>query len=335
MKIGSVFSGGGGGDLGLLKAGHTLAFACEIDPKARAVLRYHHPQTAIYKDVREITYERLKRDNTPIPDIIVGGSPCQDLSIAGDRTGMDGEQSALFFEQYRIADELDIAWTLWENVTGAFSSNNGADFAAVLETVTGYAPTIPDGGWCNTGVCIGPKRSAVWRVLDSKHFGVPQQRKRIFLVSGPRTLARRVAEVLCDTEGSSRSSATQRTPAERVPACDLGDHAADSTTVHTYAAVEVATTLPRHYAKGLGRETMGAGLVALLRQGSQTSLRRLTPVECERLMGWPDEYTAKGIDDNGNQISIADTQRYRICGNGIVANVTEWIGKRLPTTEEQ
>lgn len=210
MRVGSLFSGGGGGDLGLRNAGHQVVFACEIDPKARSVLRYHHPDVPIYHDVKEVTYDRLVADGVAIPQLIMGGSPCQDLSVAGRRGGLDGERSGLFWEQCRIADECSAEWVLWENVPGAFSSNKGADFAEVLYGLTGYRPLVPDRGWKSGGVCIGPKRSAVWRVLNAQAFGVPQRRRRIFVVAGPRALGGKLAGVLFESESSDRDSSAGR-----------------------------------------------------------------------------------------------------------------------------
>lgn len=209
MRIGSLFSGGGGGDLGFKQAGHEIVFGCEIDPRARSVFRYHHPDIPIYHDVREVTRERLIADHVALPDLIMGGSPCQDLSVAGKRAGLGGERSGLFHEQCRIADELGAAWVVWENVAGTFSSNKGDDFAAVLGGLTGNTPIVPKRGWRNAGVCVGPNRVAVWRVLDAQNFGVPQRRRRVFVVAGPRTLARRVVEVLFEPESSDRDSPTR------------------------------------------------------------------------------------------------------------------------------
>lgn len=206
MRVGSLFSGGGGGDLGLRNAGHEVVFGCEIDPKARSVLRYHHPDVPIYHDVKEVTYDRLVADGIAIPELIMGGSPCQDLSVAGRRGGLDGARSGLFWEQCRIADECSAEWVLWENVPGAFSSNKGADFAEVLYGLTGHRPIVPDKGWKSGGICVGPKRAAVWRVLNAQAFGVPQRRRRIFVIAGPRTLGRKLAGVLFESESSDRDS---------------------------------------------------------------------------------------------------------------------------------
>jgi DNA-cytosine methyltransferase len=209
MRIGSLFSGGGGGDLGFVNSGHEIVFGCEIDPKARSVFRYHHPDIPIYNDVAEVTRERLLADGIQLPNFIMGGSPCQDLSVAGKRAGLGGERSGLFYEQCRIADEVAADWVCWENVSGAFSSNKGEDFAAVLGGLTGNTPTVPKRGWRTAGVCVGPNRVAVWRVLDAQNFGVPQRRRRVFVVAGPRALARRVVEVLFEPESGERDSPTR------------------------------------------------------------------------------------------------------------------------------
>lgn len=385
MRIGSLFSGAGGGDLGLIRAGHDISFACEIDPNARSILRYHHPNVPIYHDVREVTRERLERDRIPLPELVVGGSPCQDLSTAGARAGLDGERSGLFHHQCRIADEVSADWIIWENVLGAFSSNAGRDFATVLGGITGHTPAVPDGGWRTGGVCIGPKRVAVWRVCDSQYFGVPQRRRRIFVVGGPRTMARRTAEVLFESDGvrrdppksHSETEESASSPVRRSVTSSRGTHLTDlagtlSTSCGTRLDLETdcfvyeprpVGALTTHYTLGgateiegaaghlvpqwagssLGEE-IGAGLMVGGMAGNQLEgaswqvlvgeqspvVRRLTPLECERLMGYPDHYTAQGITDDGRTIRVADTPRYRICGNGIVTPVLEWIGRRLP-----
>ena len=203
MKVLSLFSGAGGLDLGLERAGMEVVALCEIDPKARMVLRKHWPELTIYNDVREVTSERLAADNIQHPDIVAGGSPCQDLSVAGHRKGLDGSRSGLFWEQCRIADELgsDI---FWENVPGALSSNNGADFASVLWGITGALVELsPKQKWAKSGVLVGPKRTAIWRVADAQRFGVPQRRRRIYVIGCSGTVARRLAPLLLEFQGGN------------------------------------------------------------------------------------------------------------------------------------
>jgi site-specific DNA-cytosine methylase len=201
LKVLSLFSGAGGLDLGLERAGMEVVALCEIEPKARAVLRRHWPDTRIYDDVREVTRERLEHDGIRRPDLVAGGSPCQDLSVAGKRRGLDGARSGLFWEQCRIADEWE-ADILWENVPGALSSNGGADFAAVLWGITGALVELPDGKkWAKAGVLVGPKRTAVWRVADAQRFGVPQRRRRVYVVGCSGAVARRLAPLLLEFAG--------------------------------------------------------------------------------------------------------------------------------------
>lgn len=139
-------------------------------------------------------------------DIISFGSPCQDLSVAGKRAGLEGERSGLFNEAVRIIREMQSATAgkyprlaIWENVPGAFSSNRGGDFAAVLESLVGTKVSIPKEGWTRAGVVFGPEGQAAWRVLDAQYWGVPQRRDRIFLVADFRGEC--AGEILFEPEG--------------------------------------------------------------------------------------------------------------------------------------
>jgi DNA (cytosine-5)-methyltransferase 1 len=181
ILFGSLFSGCKGMDSGLESAGMVCAWQVEIDPQCSAVLRYHDPNLPRFSDIKETS----KDDLSPV-HLIAGGSPCQDLSVAGTRTGLDGERSGLFHELVRVVDSQPAAWVLWENVDGALSSNGGADFGIVLRELSGFWPSAPRDGWRSAGFCVGPKRWCVWRVLDSEYFGVAQRRYRVFLVAGPR-----------------------------------------------------------------------------------------------------------------------------------------------------
>jgi DNA (cytosine-5)-methyltransferase 1 len=212
IRVLSLFSGAGGLDLGLERAGMDVVALCEIEPKARAVLRHHWPDTPIYNDVQEVTRERLTADGVARPDLVAGGSPCQDLSVAGRRAGLSGGRSGLFWEQVRIADEYQ-ADLLWENVVGALSSNGGADFAAVLWGISGALPDVPaKGKWSKSGVVVGPKRVALWRVLDAQRFGVPQRRRRVYVVGCSREVAPWFAALLFELQGSGGDFAPSDAP---------------------------------------------------------------------------------------------------------------------------
>jgi DNA (cytosine-5)-methyltransferase 1 len=182
LRVLSLFSGAGGADLALEAAGMTVAALCEIEPHARAVLRHHWPDVPLHGDVSELDGTQYKGK----VDIVVGGSPCQDLSVAGKRAGLtegSGTRSSLFYEQVRVWNETESPYLIWENVKGAFSSAQGADFGAVLSALVGRPVPVPRDGWTNGGVVAGPAAVAAWRLLDLQYFGVPQRRERIVVLA--------------------------------------------------------------------------------------------------------------------------------------------------------
>lgn len=165
-----------------------VAFA-EFEDFPKAILSHHYPNIPDLGDVTKITEEQIA--GLGHFDILVGGSPCQDLSLAGKRAGMrndDGSttRSGLFDEQMRIFEiarkNNGCRYLLWENVPGAFSSNGGDDFAYVLGSMVGRSVHTPTDRWKNSGICLSADggRIVEWRVLDAQFFGVPQRRRRIF-----------------------------------------------------------------------------------------------------------------------------------------------------------
>jgi DNA (cytosine-5)-methyltransferase 1 len=172
MRVLSLFSGVGGFDMGLEAAGMTTVFQCEIDKHARAVLDHHWPDVPKWDDVTTLTGRHIL-EHTDGVDVVAWGSPCQDLSLAGKRAGLSGERSGLFHQGIRIIKELRElsngtypTWSIWENVVGALSSNGGADFGEVLHEMD------------EAGACFSE-----WVVLDAQYFGVPQRRRRVFVIS--------------------------------------------------------------------------------------------------------------------------------------------------------
>ena len=501
--------------LGLEMAGWECVAHAEIEPHARAVLRHHWPNTPLYGDVSQLDGRQFKGVT-----MLTGGSPCQDLSIAGKRAGLaDGTRSSLFFEQIRIWEEMEAPFILWENVYGAFSSQDGRDFAAVLSAIVGRAIAVPRNGWRRGGVASGPTGIAAWRVLDAQYFGVPQRRRRVFVL-GTRDPRFDPAEILSLLDGLSGHLASSGEAREGV-AADSGTGATEqgkSTGFSFSDSVgyisDVMPTIPVGVAKGTGSQMMGVlaftpgnlareagprpsdktfscllasatsdqnahvltystpaigdiredavastmtkntggggetqnpafvvavdiynqtidanGVAHTLRTGggdavphtisfdnrphisidgvtetlttegtrnpmsvvmrqregkpgggkgpllsAERSLtlgthndqvvfgtlqatdatkwgsnqwvnegkvhleagvpRRLTPMECERLMGWPDLHTAIGINEKGVTYELADTARYKLCGNGIASPVTAWIGFQLRAAVE-
>ena len=183
MKAVSLFAGVGGFDLALSRNGIEVVASVEIDKHARKVLEKQFPTTTHLEDVKEVTGDKLFELGFDSSGIIVGGFPCQDLSVAGKRAGLSGERSGLFYEVARILKETKAQYFILENVPGLLSSNRGADMGAVVGT-------LDDLGY-----------SVAWRVLDAQYFGVPQRRKRIFIVGYLGDNWRTPAEILAIAEG--------------------------------------------------------------------------------------------------------------------------------------
>lgn len=189
LTLGSLFDGSGGFPLGGLISGITPVWASEIEPFPIRVTTKRLPQVKHYGDISKMNGAEI-----PPVDIITFGSPCQDMSIAGKRDGLSGSRSSLFYEAVRIIKEMRCKtngqkprFIVWENVPGAFSSNKGEDFRAVLEEVCKIkdeSVSVPKSGkWNSAGKIMGDDYSVAWRQFDAQFWGVPQRRKRIYLVA--------------------------------------------------------------------------------------------------------------------------------------------------------
>lgn len=194
VKLGSLFSGIGGAELAARAAGIETAWMVEKDPFAQKVLRYRFPGIPLFDDVQEVGAHNLE----PV-DVITAGWPCQDLSVAGKRAGLKGARSGLFHEAVRVIRELGPRYFVGENVPGLFSSGGGWDFAAVLDEME------------ESGAL-----DIAWRVLDAQWFGVPQRRRRIFLVAD--FAGERAGEILSLSEGVQRHPAPGREAGQAVAA---------------------------------------------------------------------------------------------------------------------
>ena len=204
MKAVSLFAGIGGFDLALERNGIEVVASVEWDKHAQSVLKNRFPNSKIYGDIQEVTGEQLINAGfDPRNGIITGGFPCQDLSVAGKRIGLAGNRSGLFWEICRLLDETKAQYFILENVPGLLSSNNGADMGVVISALAqrGYG--------------------LAYRVLDAQHFGVPQRRRRVFIVGSLGDNGGTPAEILSIAEGragyleaggkSRKSSATAST----------------------------------------------------------------------------------------------------------------------------
>ena len=211
MTLGSLFDGIGGFLLAARHAGVTPVWASEIEPFPCSVTARHFPDVKQLGDITQIDPDEIE----PV-DIVCAGSPCQDLSIAGKRKGLDGVRSGLFRTAINLVHRLrertgKPRFFVWENVPGALSSNKGMDFRAVLEEIgQSEIPTPPNGKWANAGLAELQECQIAWRVLDAQYWGVPQRRKRIFLVADFAADRRCAGEILFEPEGVSGDSATSK-----------------------------------------------------------------------------------------------------------------------------
>lgn len=343
LTFGSLFSGIGGFDLGFERAGMSCAWQVEIDKAARGVLDKHWPNVPRVEDVRNVG-----RDIGAV-DVICGGFPCQDVSVAGKRAGLARERSGLWHEFRRILAECGPRWVVVENVPGLLSSNCGRDFATVLQGLVE----------CGYGVA--------WRILDAQYFGVAQRRRRVFVVGSLGD--GRAAQVLFESEGGCWNPAPGRATGQEVAGtldarASAGGFPGTDGALNGYVIpvayggnningwIDVATTCNAHGGSGrldfesetfvfesqYARNGRGAPseLVPPLKSQSGESgkgdgaplvmasgVRRLTPTECERLQGFPDGWTAGQSDSAG----------YRQLGNAVCVPVAEWIGRRIVACE--
>jgi len=346
----SLFAGVGGFDLAMQRQGVKVVASVEIDPKCNEVLAKHFPEATQFTDVTTVKGEDLINAGfTPSTGIITGGFPCQDLSVAGKRTGLGGARSGLFWEICRLLDETRAQNFILENVPGLLSSNGGKDMAVVVEALVERGYRI------------------AWRVLDAQHFGVPQRRRRVFIVGCLGNSGRSPEEILAIGESragyleasrnkkknltSKLTNGTSKSNSESVIAYSLhgamigrkdtagpmgsgflGENKPGYTlTASSQARHGVVTIFHPHYYDGARIQDktmntltsrMGTGGNNVSMVADESSVRRLTPVECERLQGFPDNWT------NGQ----TDGHRYKQMGNAVAVPVVEWIIQNICDT---
>ena len=269
LTLGSLFDGSGGFPLGGLISGIEPLWASEIEPFPIRVTIKRLPFMKHYGDVSKLDGAKL-----PPVDIITFGSPCQDMSVAGRRAGLDGSRSNLFYEAVRIVREMRKAtngekprYIVWENVPGAFSSNGGEDFKAVLDTIRRVkdpeADTPRPARWPNAGCILADDHSVAWRVFDAQYWGVPQRRKRIYLVAD--LAGQRAGKVLFESEGlSGYTPQGFRSWQGSAGAAEEGAHPAGvGTDGYNGAIADIAATLGVNCGMSTGRN----GVMVLNDQG--------------------------------------------------------------------
>lgn len=296
LKLGSLFDGSGGFPLAGMLEGIKPVWSSEIEPFPIRVTTKRLPQVKHYGDVSRMDGSQLE----PV-DIITFGSPCQDLSLAGKRQGLEGSRSGLFYEAVRIIREMRRAtdgryprWCIWENVPGAFSSNKGEDFRCVIETLCQVADEsvyIPrPEKWNPAGAVMGDSYTLAWRQLDAQYWGVAQRRKRVFIVTNFAEGGEgRAPEVLFDS-GSLHGNSEKMQSQGQETAREIGE----STDTAVSVVCPVYSTA-KYYYHCKAQENVVDTLVASDYKDPPTVseypyqiVRRLTPTECARLQGFPD-----------------------------------------------
>ena len=319
-------------------AWHDFDWECvgvsEIDPFPCEVLKQRYPHVTNYGDITKITKEQL---NEMDADVIVGGSPCQSFSTGGKREGLADPRGRLMLEYVRVVETVRPTWFIWENVPGVLSNDGGVSFGTLLREMAklGYH------------LC--------WRVLDAQHFGVPQRRRRVFLVGYLGADGQRAAKVLFDPEGRSRDYTKSGHQTKKVTAADeagtycdvynglLSDVAPTMTTATGMTNGSGPKVLERCFTQsGFASYTEAYGTLSATDYKrpeqhivvTEGRIRRLTPVECERLQGFPDNFTR--IKWRGKtEEQCPDGHRYKALGNSMAVPVMRWIGNNIRTYDER
>ena len=309
--------------------GWTPVFFSEIHPFANAVLKHHYPHVANVGDMLNIRGS----DYEGKIDLLAGGTPCQSFSKAGLRKGLADPRGQLTPAFARLAYGARVPWLIWENVPGLLSDDQGKTFARVLHAFTGLPLRVPEGGWKNAGAVRGAPGcySLAWRVLDCQHcrvdgypHGLPQTRRRIWAV-GHLGDWRAPAEILLGDVPVEALSGTVRLPGDPDTAAPAGSAANPVYIVGSVIGRDPANEFLR---RQKGWRT-GAAFTLTTRHFPYVlagdRVRRMTCVECERLMGFPDGYT--DIAYNGNP--PGDTTRVFVLGNSWAVNCARWVVSRI------
>jgi DNA (cytosine-5)-methyltransferase 1 len=238
MKFVSLFAGVGGFDLGLTRSGHQCVGQVEIDKHARSVLDLQFPEIPKHNDVNTAIDWADEIGLTGNIDLVCGGFPCQDLSVAGKRAGLSGARSGLFYDALRFATHTKAETILLENVPGLLTSNQGRDFGAVITS-------LADSGYSNIE----------WRVLDSQFFGVPQRRRRVFIVASVGTKPFRQILSLCESS-TGDSQASQQTGKTTSSTASAGVEVYGESSFAGYKEGRVATLTVSGGALGGGSDSL-------------------------------------------------------------------------------
>ncbi len=295
-------------------------WSAEVDPLANTVLAARHPEIRNLGDVAKVDWDEITR--TEPVDLMVFGSPCQSFSLAGKRRGMDDARGNMAVVALGVVQKVRPRWFIFENVPGLLSSAGGRNFAALLGQVEqcGY-------GWA-------------YRTIDSRYFGLAQCRRRLFLIGYRSPVGnpgdwRPAAAVLFDASCLQQHSPTGRGTQSNTPGTTeegIGERSTFSfqPRIGRCGRGRPSTVVPALAGSNAGATSDSRPCVVIFDHKADKSIvRRLTPRECERLQGFPDDYTLVPFQAK----PLTDTQRYQLLGNSMPVPVIRWIGRRIATVD--
>lgn len=339
MKYGSVCSGIEAASVAFNPLGYEASWVSEIADFPSQVLKYHYPDISNHGDMNKLP-ELIKSNVIEAPDILCGGTPCQAFSLAGWKQGLNDTRGQLTLKFIEIADAIDErrekekkekAIIIWENVEGVLKDKTNA-FGIFISGLAGLDNELNVKKWTTAGVLYGKKRNIAWRVLDAKFFGLPQQRKRLFLIATGKNVDPK--SILFEQTKYSEKLFNYKKNTYNIPKRELNktpllfnDNIKKTKFSNVYCIEDNKFEVFREYtdclyaAYGTKWNGNAAAYNGSLYVAQNEKVRRFTPLECERLMGFPDNYTLIP----GNR----DTTRYQAIGNSWAVPVVNWIGKQI------
>lgn len=337
LTFGSVCSGIEASQLAFAPFGYKQLWSSEIAEFPSKVLNHHYSEIPNLGDMTELP-EMILQEKVKAPDLFCGGTPCQAFSLAGWKNGLADKRGQLTITFIDIANAIDEirkkegkkrSIILWENVEGVLNDKTNA-FGNFISGLAGFEEEIKVNKWTKSGYLEGPTRNVAWRVIDAKYFGLPQQRKRLFVMAGDKSF--RPDQVLFEFDNQNIV-----TKMKIVKKDNLSNNVFDLFTENTlknemisekiFYKNNVKFEVFREYtdclysAYGTKWNGNAAAYNGSLYISQNDRVRRLTPLECERLMGFPDNYTCI----NGN----SDTNRFQALGNSWAVPVVKWIGFQI------
>lgn len=333
MKFGSVCSGIEAASFAFKSVDITPCWFSEIEAFPSAVLKHHYPSVNNCGDMNNLP-DLIRTEQIEAPDILCGGTPCQAFSLAGLKEGLSDERGLLTLkfidiansiDEIRIKKGFDKSIIMWENVEGVLNDRTNA-FGSFLAGLCGLNEVIEVKKWSKAGLIYGKTRNVAWRVLDSKFFGLPQQRKRLYVIATDIKLnPELILFEKCDNKKALELSNlnniySNRSKNENLFNKNENDEIFLKLNDDTFEFFREYTDC-LYSAYGTKWNGNAAAYNGSLFISHNEKVRRLTPLECERLMGFPDNYT--------NVANASDTSRYKAIGNSWSIPTVEWIAKQI------